>query len=193
MSRNSLKRKTLATAMGITLLAGSATAFAGGDRLECRASMAGEDASMDARFEADGGRMKFSASFEAAPGGSFMAGDPLGVRVGSELVAYMVLAGAAPAMSRATSISTLPPRRMTRTHRSRITFPPPMPASTSWSAPWSAPCKTAKRCGGPHGGRLRAPAVVCARRFPWASPAHWPHSGTTVTARRASSRSIMAS
>ena len=96
MSRNSLKGKTLATAMGIALLAGSATALAGGDRdrSECRESLVGEDASMRARFEDDGDRMKFSASFEAAPGlPSFPAGNTLDVKVNGYLVDRMMLVG----------------------------------------------------------------------------------------------------
>lgn len=95
MSRNSLMEKALAAAMGAVLLASGTTAFAGGDRFECRAPVPGEDASMSARFEDDDDRMKFSASFEAAPGGSFAAGDMLGVTVDGELVAVMELAGAA--------------------------------------------------------------------------------------------------
>jgi hypothetical protein len=48
----------------------STPAFAGGgDRFECKTESLTEDASMDARFEVKRGRMKFDASFEAAPGG----------------------------------------------------------------------------------------------------------------------------
>lgn len=96
MSRFGFKQRTLAAAIGIAMLAGSSIANAGGDRFECRSSAAGEDASMDARFEDDGDRMKFSTSFEAAPDGSFATGDMLGVSVGGQLVAVMQLAGAAP-------------------------------------------------------------------------------------------------
>jgi len=89
MSRNSLKGKTLAAAMGIALLAGSATAFAGGDRYECRGFVAGKDANMDARFEVDGDRKKFSVSFEAAPDSGFGVGDTFDVEVRGKMVATM--------------------------------------------------------------------------------------------------------
>jgi len=96
MSRSSFKERTFAAAIGVAILLGSTVANAGGDRFECRSSAPGEDASIDARFEDDSDRMKFSASFEAAPGGSFGTGDMLGVTVDGYLVAVMQLSGTAP-------------------------------------------------------------------------------------------------
>ncbi len=87
-----LSKKLLAITLGIAVVAIGTTAFAGGDRLECKAESATEDASMDARFESDDGRDKFSASFEAAAGGSFVAGDVLDVFVNMVPVGSITLA-----------------------------------------------------------------------------------------------------
>lgn len=89
---SAVSKKLLAIALAIAVLAIGSTAFAGGDRLECKAESATEDASMDGKFESDGARDKFSASFEAAPDGSFMAGDVLQVTVGAEDVGDITLA-----------------------------------------------------------------------------------------------------
>ena len=76
-------------------LAGSMTggsAMAGDDRtrLRCDSSGAG-DTSMDARYEERGGRAKFDASFEAAPGGNYVDGDLLTVNAGGVEVGSIVL------------------------------------------------------------------------------------------------------
>jgi hypothetical protein len=69
----------------------TANAFAGGGtRLECKAFGPG-DTSMDARYEEKEGREKLSASFEAAPEGSFMAGNALDVIVNGVFVGNMIL------------------------------------------------------------------------------------------------------
>jgi len=65
-------------------------AFAGD--LECRADALGEDASMDADFRNVSNRMRFSTQFEAAPGGSYSAGDVLEVSVDGERVGTITLA-----------------------------------------------------------------------------------------------------
>lgn len=61
-----------------------------GTRLECKAFGSG-DTSMDARYEDKDGREKLSASFEAAPGGSFSAGNALDVKVNGVFVGSMIL------------------------------------------------------------------------------------------------------
>ncbi len=64
-----LQGSAAAVVMSFSLV--STTVLAGGgDRFECKAESLTEDASMDARFEEKRGRMKFDASFEAAPGGT---------------------------------------------------------------------------------------------------------------------------
>ncbi len=78
----------------LVIVAGTTSpAFAGGDRLECKGESARGDSSMDARYEVDEDRAKFSVSFEAAPGGASMAGDVKRVEVGGNLVGYITLAG----------------------------------------------------------------------------------------------------
>lgn len=78
---DSFHHKLLAMALGLSLVSASSITFAGGDRLECEDELLTEDASMDARFESDRGRDKFSASFEAAQDSSFAAGNVLQVTV----------------------------------------------------------------------------------------------------------------
>jgi len=63
----------------------------GRTRLECRVDAANEDASIRARFEQRDDRKKFSVELEAAPGGSYAAGDILNVFVNDELVGSMTL------------------------------------------------------------------------------------------------------
>ena len=78
-------------------LGSTATAALAGDnrtRLECRDELALEDASARARYEKEKGRVKFSVEVEAAPGGSFRAGDILQVRVSGELVGTVRLSRA---------------------------------------------------------------------------------------------------
>lgn len=53
---------------------------ASGD-LECRVDVASEDASFDADFRNIDGRMRFGVAFEAAPGGSWAAGDRMSMHV----------------------------------------------------------------------------------------------------------------
>ena len=59
-------------------------------RLECDARGAG-DISIDARYESRGGRDKFSAEFEARPGGLYAAGDVIDVSVDGVSVGPMML------------------------------------------------------------------------------------------------------
>ena len=67
-------------------------AFAGGGtRLECKAFGPG-DTKVDTRYEEKDGREKLSASFEAAPGGLFVAGNVLEVKVNGVFVGSMMLA-----------------------------------------------------------------------------------------------------
>jgi len=68
-------------------------AAAGDDetRLECESALGTEDASMDAEFRDGGDRLKFSAEFEAAQGGSFAPGDILQVKVDGETVGTIEL------------------------------------------------------------------------------------------------------
>lgn len=68
----------------------SAFAGGGGTRLECKAFGPG-DTKMDARYEEKDGREKLSVSFEAAPGGLFMAGNALDVEVNNTFVGSMIL------------------------------------------------------------------------------------------------------
>lgn len=63
---------------------------AAGD-LECRVQLAGEDASMDADFRNENGRMRFDVSLEAAPGGSFAVDDRVNVTVGGSSVGTFTL------------------------------------------------------------------------------------------------------
>lgn len=87
-----------AAALVLSLSLASAPAFAksgssgGGDgdrvRLECEKESLNADDSMDARFEARRGRVKFDASYEAAPGGTT---GPLDVVVDGILVDSMDL------------------------------------------------------------------------------------------------------
>jgi hypothetical protein len=93
MFHKSLKNTSLALVMGMAMAAASSTAFAGGDRLECDAESANEDASMDGKFESKGDREKFGASYEEAGGGSHMAGDVLQVRVDGAHVGDITLEG----------------------------------------------------------------------------------------------------
>jgi len=60
-------------------------------RLECRSDAATEDASIRVRYEQRDDRQKFSFELEAAPGGSYVAGDILHVFVDNELVDSMTL------------------------------------------------------------------------------------------------------
>jgi hypothetical protein len=76
--------------LAVGLMAASSSAFAGGDKLECKAEGA-RDVSMDARFEQDGDRAKFDASFEAARGAGYAVGNVLQVRVGDEHVGDITL------------------------------------------------------------------------------------------------------
>lgn len=75
--------------LAVGLMAASTSAFAGGDRFECKASGAG-DTSMDGKFEdKDKGREKFSASFESLNGA---IGDVFQVTVDGEMVGNITLA-----------------------------------------------------------------------------------------------------
>jgi hypothetical protein len=64
--------------------------IASGD-LECRVDLAAEDASLDADFRYENGRMRFGVSVEAAPGGSYAAGDRMNVSVDGVQVATITL------------------------------------------------------------------------------------------------------
>lgn len=64
---------------------------AAGD-LRCGANAAGEDASIDAEFRNENGRMRFDAKMEAAPGGSWAAGERVSVRVDGVEVGVATLA-----------------------------------------------------------------------------------------------------
>ena len=93
--RNTLRFKpSLLMAAAALLLAGTAPASAGGnDRIRLRCDADGtQDISMDAKFESRRGRIKFDASFEAAPGLGFSAGQSLDVIVGGTFVGRMLLA-----------------------------------------------------------------------------------------------------
>ncbi len=94
MFSNSLKKSSLALAMGLALA--SSTAYAGGDRLECGADSERGDSSIDARFESETKegvlREKFSASFEEAPDGVHEDGDVLHVYVAAKKVGTITLA-----------------------------------------------------------------------------------------------------
>lgn len=79
--------KPILAALAALSIVGFATPSEAGDarvRRECRANGAG-DISMSARWEVRGNgpsaRRKFSAEFEAAPGGAFAEGDRVVVRV----------------------------------------------------------------------------------------------------------------
>ena len=86
----------LAVITASTIVAGSVDAKHGRvdedrTRLECRSYSATEDVSMRARYEQRGHRQKFSFELEAAPGGSYAAGDILHVFVDGELVDSVTL------------------------------------------------------------------------------------------------------
>jgi hypothetical protein len=88
---NMLILKPLAAILTLTVLTVGTSVSAGDLRLRCEADSLAEDASMDGKFETDGTRDKFSASFEAAPGGSFVAGDKLDVAVQMSVVGQITL------------------------------------------------------------------------------------------------------
>ena len=83
---------TAAVVLALGALVASGTASAGGNRIECDADSASGDSSMDGKFESEGGREKFSASFEVADDGSFAVGDMLDVTVKGVIVGKITLA-----------------------------------------------------------------------------------------------------
>lgn len=75
-------KQPLAIILGMTLAAAGNIALAGGGtRVECDNDSVAGDANMAARSESRGDREKFDTSFEAFPGGPYVAGDVLSVVV----------------------------------------------------------------------------------------------------------------
>lgn len=93
MNQENLFEGILIAALAVAALSASQTTLAGEDRtrLECRDALALQDGSMQARYERDAERTKFSVEMEVLPGGALIAGDVLQVQVNGQLVGAIAL------------------------------------------------------------------------------------------------------
>ncbi len=94
MNREKPFEGVLIAALTVAALGTGQTGLAGEDRsrLECRDALALQDGSMQARYERDTGRTKFTVEMEVLPGGQLLAGDILQVQVNGQLVGAIQLA-----------------------------------------------------------------------------------------------------